>query len=300
MRLCLLERLDLDSTDSKPVRKPTIALSTGSLHCYGLHRAFALAKEAGFEAVEVMVDDRWDTRQSDYLRWIQGQHGVAIACLHSPFIPSVPGWPSDEISRLKDTVKVAEAVGAQTVVTHLPIRWTRASLKLPFVDKTYHLHLPILGDGRYTHFLINELQQFQVSTEVTIAVENMPYNHRILGRPTSFYGLNTLRELEQFDNINFDTTHFATHRQDILEAYDHLGPRVAHVHLSNYKDGREHQLLWDGILPLDEFLRRLATDGFAGVISVELEPRALDAASEKTVKKNLRRCYEFCREHLGC
>ena len=282
------------------MRKPVIALSTGSLHCYGLQRTFSLAIEAGFTAVEVMVDDRWDTRQPDYLRSIRNQYGVEIACLHSPFVSSVPGWASDEISRLKDTLRLAEAVGAQTVVTHLPIRWTRATLRLPFVEKTFHLHLPIVGDGEYTRFLINDLQQFQASTKVTIAVENMPYNHRILGRHASFYGLNTLEDIEKFDRINFDTTHFATHGQDILVAYDRLGSRVAHVHLSNYKDGREHQLLWDGILPLDKFLRRLAADGFAGVVSVELEPRALDAASEKTVKKNLRRSYEFCREHLGC
>lgn len=276
-----------------------IALSTGSLHCYGLHRAVALAREAGFEAVEVMVDDRWDTRQADYLCCLRDTHGIEIACLHSPFLPSIPGWAADEISRLKHTVALAEAVGARTVVTHLPIRWTRASLKLPFLEKTYHLHLPILRDGRYTRFLTQELHQFQASTRVTIAVENMPYNHRILGRPASFYGLNTLAEIEQFPSVNFDTTHFATHQQDILAAYDRLAPRVVHVHLSNYRDGREHQLPWDGILPLDKLLLRLAADRFAGVISVELEPRALDAANESNVRENLRRCYEFCCEHLG-
>ncbi|MBI2955500.1 MAG: sugar phosphate isomerase/epimerase [Chloroflexi bacterium] len=279
--------------------KPVVALSTGSLHCYGLHRAFALAREAGFEAVEVMVDDRWDTRQPDYLRSLQQQHGVKVVCLHSPFLSSIPGWPSDEIGRLKDTLKIAETIGAQTVVTHLPFRWTRASLRVPFIEKTYHLHLPVVGDGRYTRFLTSELRQFQADTKVTIAVENMPYNHRILGRTASFYGLNTLPEIEQFDCINLDTTHLATHGQDILTAYDRLASRVVHVHLSNYKDGREHQLLWDGILPLDRLLQRLAASDFGGVVSVELEPRAMGAASEKTVRKNLRRCYEFCKANLG-
>lgn len=289
----------MDQTSDTPLGKPVIAFSTGSLHCYGLYRCFALAKEAGFEAVEVMVDDRWDTRQAEYLASLRQQFAIEIACLHSPFLAHIPGWKSDEISRLKETLRIAEALDTRTVVTHLPTRWTRASLHLPFLRKSYHLHLPILGDGVYTRFLTEELHEFQAKTSVTIAIENMPYNHRILGRRASFYGMNNLKELERFDNINFDTTHLATHKQDILAVYDRLGPRVAHVHLSNYKEGREHQLLWDGVLPLDKFLRRLATNRFGGVVSVELEPGALEAGSEKRVKRNLKRSYEFCREHLG-
>ena len=35
---------------------PTIALSTGSLHTYGLARVFELAAQAGFDVREVWVD----------------------------------------------------------------------------------------------------------------------------------------------------------------------------------------------------------------------------------------------------
>ena len=37
--------------------------STGSLYRYGTARCFEFAARAGFDGVEVMVDDRWDTRQ---------------------------------------------------------------------------------------------------------------------------------------------------------------------------------------------------------------------------------------------
>ena len=45
---------------------PTIALSTGSLYTYGIARVFELAAEAGFDAIEVLADQRWDSRQPDY------------------------------------------------------------------------------------------------------------------------------------------------------------------------------------------------------------------------------------------
>ena len=37
-----------------------IALSTGSLFTYGTARVARLAAAAGFDGLEIMIDDRWD------------------------------------------------------------------------------------------------------------------------------------------------------------------------------------------------------------------------------------------------
>jgi len=52
-------------------------LSSGSLYTYGLDRVFALAAEAGFDGIEVLVDMRFDTRQPAYLRRLVERHGTA-------------------------------------------------------------------------------------------------------------------------------------------------------------------------------------------------------------------------------
>ena len=88
----------------------TIALSTGSLYSYGLARVLNLAAEAGFDAVEIMVDERWDTRQPDYLRRLCQESGLPIAAVHNPFLPNVPGWPADPLGRLRLSVQVAREV----------------------------------------------------------------------------------------------------------------------------------------------------------------------------------------------
>ena len=75
-----------------------LALSTGSLYTYGLDRVFDLAKEAGFDGIEVLVDGRWDTRQDDYLKHLMDRHGLPVVSLHSPFhLIRVPGWEQDSI-----------------------------------------------------------------------------------------------------------------------------------------------------------------------------------------------------------
>ena len=42
---------------------PPVTLSTGSLYTFGTARAFELAARAGYDGVEVIVEERWDTRQ---------------------------------------------------------------------------------------------------------------------------------------------------------------------------------------------------------------------------------------------
>jgi len=276
-----------------------IILSTGSLHSYGLNRVFDLAARAGFHGVEVLLDQRWDTRQADYLRHLQVVAGIPIVSLHSPFVSGIQGWEHDQLSRLKRTVALASELGARHVVAHLPFRfayvWLSASW---FLDKPVAVPLPAPNrDREYGRFLREELATCEKSTGVTVVVENLPC--RRLG-PLRYngYRMNTLEEWGRLPSLNFDTTHLATWGLDILATYERLKPRIRHIHLSNY-NGKEHRLPWDGDLPLKELLRRLTRDQYSGYLCVELDPESLGAAEETEVLENLRRACAFCAEHLG-
>lgn len=273
-----------------------IALSTGSLYCYGIDRVFGLAAETGFDGIEVMVDDRWDTRQADYLNQLQTSYGLPIASVHSPFAPEVDGWEDHEVHRVGRSVALAESVGAHTVVVHLPRRWSRWGARLPGLVVDVLFGPRRCRDEEYLAWLLDELPAFQAATDVTIAVENMPVR-RVLGRAVNPYRLNSLGGLEQFEHLTLDTTHLGTWHADILEVYGRVADRVAHVHLSNY-NGHEHRLLTDGHLPLAELLRSLKTDGYQGIITVELNPHSLGADVEDRVRANLRDCVAFCRKHF--
>ena len=283
-----------------------LALSTGSLYTYGLNRVFGLAKEAGFDGVEVLVDGRWDTRQADYLKHLMDRHGLPVVSLHSPFhLIQVPGWERDPIWRLKKTVELAEALGAQVVVAHPPLGWLRISLRVTGASnkRDFWLGLPLSWFvGRpYARWLCHELEGFQRGTEVIVAVENMP-RRRIGPMRFDLYQMTRLESLKCFRHLTLDTTHLATHGIDILQAYERLAGRVSHVHLSNY-NGREHRLLRDGHLPLADFLHRLNRDGYGGIVALELEPVVLGAGDDDQVLANLWAAVDFCRGHLareGC
>lgn len=251
---------------------PTLALSTGSLHTYGLNRAWRFAADADFDAVEVMIDAKWDTRQPAYLRALMAEFGLPIAALHTPFRP-LPGFGDDYPACVRRALDLAAEVGAQSVVAH-----------------------PELGNGTdYGHWLLAHHAELSPPGGPMLAVENLPL---VLVNNKPKYQTHTVERIARFPSITLDTTHFATAKVDILAAFDTLRERVSHVHLSDFAGGKEHRLPGQGELPLDLFLLALAESGYDRVLTIELVPDALDAGDDQAVRAHLRAAASFCREWL--
>ena len=276
----------------------TIAFSTGSLHTYGISRAFELAAEAGFEALEVLIDHRWDTRQPAYLKRLSSASGLPIVAVHSPFVPHVPGWPSDPLGRLRHSAALARELEASIVVAHLPLRIRAAKVEFfGLAKRPLLLPLPFPVSSDYRRFLLNGLERFEADEGVVVGVENMPAK-RVLGRHLDIHSLNTLDMLTNLSHLTLDTTHLATWHLDPVEVYERFRTRIVHIHLSNF-DGEEHKLPQTGHLPLAEFLQRLRQYQYQGAVSVELRPDVLQAEDEDQVRAHLKRIVAFCRKHLG-
>jgi sugar phosphate isomerase/epimerase len=278
---------------------PIISLSTGSLFTYGIARVFELAAEVGFDAIELMVDNRWDCRHPAYLHRLGQQTGLPVVAVHNPFIPHVSGWPQDPIGRLRESAALARELGAEIVVTHLPLRIRAAKIEF-FGFGTGPKLLPIFlpNQGDYRRFLLNGLAEFEAAEGVRIGVENMPAK-RFLGLRLDIHALNNPEALAGLPHLTLDTTHIGTWGLDLLDVYERLKDRIVHVHLSNFNGG-EHRLPGDGHLPLGEFLQRLTGDGYEGAVTLEFGPAILKAKDEATVLTNLRRALSFCREHTDC
>lgn len=275
-----------------------VALSAGSVYTYGTARSFELAARAGYDGIEVIVDDRWDTRQPEYLRRMMREHGVPVLSVHSPFGPAT-GWPKDEVERVKRSLAVAEAIGARTLNVHLPYRFLDLSVSAAGRFWRIPLFPPSASQRRYLHWLTEGgLEAQQRQSDVTIAVENLPLR-RCFGRPLNPYALNTWQELRRFPHLCLDTTHCGTTGADLLAVYEQLADRIAHVHLSNFNGTYQHQPLEKGHLPLAPLLERLAGRHYTGIVVVELTPHALPVQEEAKLAAELRRNLMYCRRHLG-
>lgn len=277
-----------------------IFLSTGTLNSLGLSRIFDLGARAGYDGIEIIIDRRWDTRDASYLRRVSAEYGLPVAVLHSPFLPDVDDWPTDQLGRLQHTLDVAQELGVRFVVSHLPHRLHPMTFTWGGPNpRRFSAPIPRLWRGPYYDLLNGDgLAGLEAATGITIGVENMPAR-RFFGRTFDTYWFNHTDELLRFPHLTLDTTHVGTWGQDPVAVYDRLKERVRHIHLSNFANGMEHRPPPDGELDLRALLRALTRSGYTGTISVESGPDVFHVDDETQCLADLRRSLAFCRENLA-
>ncbi|MEJ2744477.1 MAG: sugar phosphate isomerase/epimerase [bacterium] len=279
-----------------------ILLSVGSMRFFGIDRVFGIACDLGFDGVELIVDERWDTADPVYLKRLMDRYGLPIVSVHSPFsFVETHGWGSDPVERMRQSVCLAEACGSEIVV----------------------FHLPFFAERRYATWMEKELPLWQEKTNVRLAVENMPCAYKILGRlgvilkMGSFYEVNRHTwfnrlllplskpcfigndwdSLNRFKYLVLDTTHLATGGLDPVQAYERMKSRLALIHVSNFTE-TEHQPLGVGRIDMAGFLRHVASDGYQGHVTIELMPDHFPDRTEATARKIIAADLELCRSCL--
>ena len=250
--------------------------STGSLYTYSLARCFGFAATAGFDGIELMVDVRWDTRQTDYIYKLTRQYGLPVVAVHTPLRP-VPGWAEGVPAHIQQTLNIAEILDAEVVVHHLPMRVGFGEFTI--IGRHYIVPFPWWRMHKdYIGWLDDGYGRLQETTEIQLCIENMPAK-RILGRLWSPSPWNTIEEIQRFSSLTMDTTHLGTWGFDPTEVYKQWNGRVKHIHLSNY-NGREHRRPEIGELRLDRLLAHLSATCYTGTITLEVSPDALDAGCD--------------------
>ena len=248
-------------------------LSSASLYPLELEEVFRLAAEAGYHGLELMVTKQDQTQSTELAKELTERYSLPVTSIHAPFLLAAKKVWGEPRSKIDKSIEMAQSLGAQVVVVHLPYFWQ-------------------LG---YARWVRDNLNDYARDTGISIAVENAIYLK--LFRLWNFSFFNSLQELKHFDHLVFDTSHFAITGVDILEAWKELRSRVCHIHLSNnYLMGfDDHALPFDGRLPLDRLLRLLRRDGYRENIVLELGPASLEIRlGEERILKNLRRSLRYC------
>jgi sugar phosphate isomerase/epimerase len=263
---------------SAPPPGPRLACSTASVFTRPLRAIFELLAETGFRAAEIMVTKDPATQEPETIRELAEEFDLRIEAIHAPFLLVTRSvWGTEPIGKIHRAISLAEEVGAPLIVIHPPYRW----------------------QGAYRRWMLQELPSLE-RTSVRVAVENM-FPVRLGGRRVAaLHTVCELADLDPFPNVVLDTSHAAVAGLDLLEAVARLGRRLAHVHLSNNagKGWDSHLPVDEGVLDLAPFLDALATGGFDGAISLELDLRA-STADGSEMRHVLERNRRFCEAGLA-
>lgn len=276
-----------------------VSLSTACLYVYPLRKVFEIAKNAGFDGVELVAGPETDIRGGDYFARLSREYDLPVFTVHPPLF-AFPGWSRVQVTiepYLDKLTHLARQVGAPIVVLHMPrARRIEDPIGRDFVRKVVSARARLNGTGP------------------AYALENSP---KFRARDGA-YMLRALRDLRAFADahdfpMTLDTAHIGTWNIDLLGSLDYFDGRLANVHFSDLREVsgwmlkrpefqsyvRQHQLPGSGFLPLKEFLKELATRGYKGPITYELSPLPLKFWSSRRAAEKLRECVEFVREATG-
>lgn len=253
---------------------PRVLLSNAPFHHRPLADAFAVAAEAGFDGVELMVTGDPATQDVATVAELSRIHRMPVPVVHGPFLlltRRVLG--TDPLEKAVRTCGMARALGADLVIVHPPFRWQQ-----PF-----------------RRWLADDAGAVGAAHGLRVAVENLyPIP---LGAVTP--RLHTATEpvhLAEHRHVVLDTSHLAVTGIDLGAAWEHVGASTAHLHVSDHDGGwgDRHLLIGDGVLPLDRLLGRVGRDVAAPSVTLELHLRRglLDdrALLVRTLREQRERC----------
>ena len=256
-----------------------LIFSAGSLYTLPLPTAFEIARDVGFDGVEVIINHDFEYGQGkELLDELCQIHPVAS--LHAPFF-DINGW-GNQAQQLEKTIELAIHSGIPLVNFHPPIWLTMERKFWRWLNR------------------INDFQQEVGRGQVTVTIENMPATGPL---GCNRYFLSNTETMIDFLNahelfLTFDTAHMGTCKTNFLTDFHHFydSSRIRNVHFSDYANGKEHLLPGHGKLPLTRFLNHLRETGYDGAVTLELTPTELPD-DEALIRESLADVYRYlCSE----
>ncbi|MFN2244868.1 MAG: sugar phosphate isomerase/epimerase family protein [Anaerolineae bacterium] len=266
------------------------SLSTGTLYPYPLRTVFCWARQAGFDGVELVINPEAIARGGQAVRRLAQAEGIEILSAHPTVVP-LPGWRERD-GGMARTIGLAQEAGIGLVIMHTP---RSASLEE--------------GEGLVFRQRIEGWQDQLAGSGLRLAVENKG----IRAEAQWHYALTPLDRLQafaaQYDlGLVLDTAHAGTAGEDLNQARRLFGSRLVNVHLSDlgghvplaslplvHRFFGEHRFPGMGDLALASLLEDLGGSGYAGLVTLEVNPWSVRAWWPPAVRRYLARANEWMK-----
>ncbi|RII26370.1 MAG: sugar phosphate isomerase/epimerase [Geobacter sp.] len=232
-----------------------ISLSSGTLFTYPLRKVFEIARDVGFDGLELIVNqDFQKVNPRSVIRELSPI--LPVLSIHAPFMP-LDGW-GGPIDSVKRSVEIAADCGVPLVNFH-PASWLGFELKY----------------WRWMYRILD--YQKEVGAEgVTLTLENMPWVGRFKINQYILSHSGKMNDFLEERNLymTFDCTHMGSGKTNFINDFYlfYNAGRIRNIHFSDYGHGREHLLPGHGILPLTRFLNHLRNTGYHETLTLELSP----------------------------
>jgi sugar phosphate isomerase/epimerase len=216
------------------------------------------------------------SQEAGALKALSDLHGMPVVSIHAPtLLLTQRVWGPEAWPKIDNSIALAKALDADTVVLHPPFRWQK-DYAVTFAD----------GVALREH-----------DSGVRLAVENM-FPWRARNRSVEAYLPHWDPVDQPYDHVTLDLSHTATAGADAMAMAAALGSRLSHIHLADGLGSPmdEHLVPGRGGQPCAELLESLAEQQFSGSVVVEVSTRRV---SDEQREVDLAEALAFARLYLA-
>lgn len=246
-----------------------VLLSTGSIYTYGLNRIFEIAKETGFDGIELLLRSKLDagyvdTWDFEYLRSLEIKNNIKIYSIHIPFEIEISENPDLILDEVK---KLAKKLGVKTLI----------------------LHVPRLDQIEYNKWF--KKQKLKSEKEFCICVENM-FREGEKADPIHVEP----KEFGRFSSVCLDTAHSMRGNINPNKFLVEIA-NVKHIHCSNWDGEEDHLSIQNNEVVFNALYGDVGET--VETITVELCPKAFkDIFNRKEISELLKNEVKFIKTRL--
>ena len=243
---------------------PTVVMSTGCLFHLPLPQIAAIARAAGFAGLDLVMGSPRIVPGAE----VEAAHALCpVRVVHAPF-RNWSAWGGHlnawrAAADLAGSLPGPENGQGVHVTLHPPAGTLRDAIQTRWFSRA--VDLPRLLDAR---------------PGVGFSLENLPWAATLMGGG-GLFAKDSLAELVaecqgKGLGLTLDVCHLGVSGRDVLADLDTVpAGLLRHVHFSDALGYTEHLPPGQGGLPLGPFLARLGRNGYAGTVSLELDPSQL-------------------------
>lgn len=229
---------------------------TDNLPNHGLDRIFAIAKQTGFDGIEIGINRNYDTHDAAYLKTLEQRHQINIMAFSI-----TPKSEEKSVEPYHNCVR----------------EFNQIAMNLPVPQTLAH---------KYKKWFTDIAPKVAQKYKLKLNRKNVP-TETVMGFLPGRSG-NSIQDLKSKGSVCLDLTALALSNEEIMKTIDLLGTHLSHVYLSNVYRSQNYYPLQKGVLPLESFLSKLARLGYRGHFTLNVHGRYMHENDEKQLIETLR------------
>ena len=239
---------------------------TDNLPRHGLERIFELAVKAGFDGIEIGVNQNLDTQNPGYLKELSDRHNLPIKAF------------SLDVKHDEALLKAYQSTVRE------------------FGGCTLNLHPPGSFSFKYQRWLNEIAPKLAKKYRHQLCFRNLPHESMLGMIPKRKH--NNLDALKEKGSVCLDLTASALSNEDIMQALNTRKSKMRHVYVSNLHRHAPYSMPDRGILPLESFLTKLAQNDFRGDFTLRVAARHLQEGNEEVTLQKMKEACAFFSQYF--